>query len=179
MKRHSTFDWIGLLIGIFLIALGVLAFANPNLILTGLVFLYGIAAVVLGVADLVLYIRVERYTGFGPVLSLISGIVSVMSGIMLLVYPRTGAMVLTLLFPLWFISHCISRLFQLHRIRPIAGRWISVALALNIVGLILGLLMLMSPIFTLSTLRYFSSIYLILLGLDGLLSSITRTGRWL
>ena len=179
MKRRSGLFWFELLIGILLIVLGILAFTKPTLVLTGMVFLYGIVAVVMGVMDLVLYIRVERYTGLGPVISLISGIVSVMSGVMLLVYPRTGALALTVLFPLWYISHCISRLFRLHHLRPLYSGWVyTIALVLNIIGLILGLLMLMSPLFTLATIRCFSGVYLVLLGVDSILMAVSRAAMW-
>ena len=60
MRRRSGFGWLELLIGIGLIALGILAFAKPDFALTGLVFAYGIAAVVMGIADIVLYIQVEH-----------------------------------------------------------------------------------------------------------------------
>lgn len=177
MKRRSGFGWLELAIGIILIALGVLAFAQPDLALTGLVFAYGVAAVVVGIADIILYIQVERYTGFGPILSLIAGILSVMSGIMLAVYPRTGVLVLTLLFPIWFIAHCISRLTQLNHIRFVAGSGIYyLALVLNIAGLILGLLMCLRPFFTLATLRWFAGFYLILLGIDAVVMAVSRMG---
>ena len=39
---------------------------------------------------IIMYIQVERYTGFGPYLSLIPGILSVMSGVMLLIYSGAG-----------------------------------------------------------------------------------------
>lgn len=169
MRNRSGFGWLDFLIGVLLLALGVLAFAQPDLALTGLVCAYGIAAVVMGVADLLLYIRVERYTGFGPVLSLISGIVSVMSGIMLVAYPRTGVLVLTVLFPLWFIAHCISRLTHLNHIRLVAGE--------GIYTLVLGFLMLLSPLFTLTTIRCFAGVYLILLGIDSIAMAMSPMGR--
>ena len=50
MRRRSGFGWLELAIGIILILLGALALARPDLALTGLVFAYGIAAVVMGVA---------------------------------------------------------------------------------------------------------------------------------
>lgn len=90
MRRHSRFGWLELILGILLIALGVLTFVKPDIALTSMVFAYGIAAVIMGIADIILYIQVERFTGLGPVLSLISGILSVMSGIMLVVYPEPG-----------------------------------------------------------------------------------------
>lgn len=177
MKRRSGLGWLELVIGIVLIALGVLAFAKPDLALTSLVFAYGIAAVVMGVADMILYIQVDRYTGFGPILSLISGILSVMSGVMLMVYPRTGFLVLTVLFPIWFIAHCISRLTHLNHIRLVAGDGVYYfTLVINIIGLFLGFLMLLNPLFTLTTIRYFASAYLILLGIDSVVMAVSRVG---
>ena len=178
MKRRSGFGWVELILGIALIALGVLALANPDLALNGMVIAYGIAAVVMGVADILLYIRVERYTGLGPILSLISGILSVMSGVMLVVYPRTGALVLTVLFPIWFIAHCISRLTHLGHIRFVAGDgiyWFS--LVVNIIGLVLGFLMVMNPFFTIRTIRCFASAYLLLLGVDSIVMAFSRMGN--
>lgn len=177
MTRRSGFGWLQLAIGIALIVLGVLALANPALALNGMVIAYGIAAVVMGVADILLYIRVERYTGLGPILALISGILSVMSGVMLMLYPRAGVLVLTVLFPIWFIAHCVSRLMHVNHIRYVAGDGVfSFALVVNIVGLILGFLMLLSPHTTLSTLRWFAGIYLVLLGVDGVVTAVSRMG---
>ena len=177
MTRRSGFGWLQLAIGIALIVLGALALAHPDLALNGMVVAYGIAAVVMGVADILLYIRVERYTGLGPILSLISGILSVMSGVMLMLYPRAGVLVLTVLFPIWFIAHCVSRLMHVNHIRYVAGDGVfSFALVVNIVGLILGFLMLLSPHTTLSTLRWFAGIYLVLLGMDGVVTAVSRMG---
>lgn len=177
MRNRSGFGWLELIIGILLFALGILVFARPDLALTGLVFVYGVAAVVMGVADVLLYIRVESYTGFGPILALISGILSVMSGIMLVAYPRTGVLVLTVLFPIWFIAHCVSRLAHLNHIRMMAGQGIYLCiLTINLIGLILGLLMLLSPLFTLRTIRWFAGVYLILLGIDSVVMAFSRMG---
>ncbi len=175
MKGRSAFGWVELVIGILLIVLGI-CLCPPDLALTAWFSLRdrrchhggrGFHAV----------IRVERYTGFGPVVSLVSGVVSVMAGLMLMVYPGTGVLVLTLLFPIWFIAHCISRLFHLHHLRFLFRGGYTFALVLNIIGLILGLLMLMSPLFTLTTLRCFASAYLILLGIDSVVIAVSRMGR--
>ena len=178
MRRKSGFGWLELVIGIVLIALGIWAFARPDLALSGMVFAYGIAAVVMGVADLLLFIEVQRYTGLSPILSLISGVLSVMTGLMLVAYPATGALVLTFLFPIWFIAHCISRLTHLRLIRLTAGSGVYYfTLVINIIGLILGFLMLLSPMFTLTTIRCFAGSYLILLGVDGILMAMSPMGR--
>ena len=40
----------------------------------GAVVIYGVIAIVMGIEDLVVYARLSRFIGFGPMLSLISGI---------------------------------------------------------------------------------------------------------
>jgi uncharacterized membrane protein HdeD (DUF308 family) len=178
MRRRSGFGWLESIIGIFLILLGVLAFVKPDVALTGMVLVYGIAAIIMGIADIVMYIQVERYTGFGPYLSLISGILSVMSGIMLLVYPGAGMVVLTILFPIWFVAHCISRLVHLGHIRYIAGNGIYYfSLVVNIVGMILGFMMFLRPFFTLTAISYLAGAYLILLGIDAIVIAFSKVGR--
>lgn len=177
MKRRSLFGWLELFTGILLIALGFWAFSDPGFALTGMVFAYGIAAIVMGVADIILYIQLEKYTGFGPVISLVAGILSVMSGSMVLLYPSAGALMLTLLFPIWFIAHCISRLSRLHHIRIIAGNAIFYStLIVNVIGLVLGIIMLLSPLFTLTAIQSFAAAYLILLGVDSIVMAVSRMG---
>ncbi len=52
---------------------------------------YGIVAVVIGsIVDIVFYVRTERHSGFGPTVALVTGILGVMSGVMLLAYPTAG-----------------------------------------------------------------------------------------
>ena len=178
MRRHSGLGWLELLIGILLILLGILVFARPELALNTLIFAYGLAAVIMGIADLLLYIQLERYTGLGPIFALFLFIFSVMAGFMLMLRPRTGVLVLTVLFPLWFITHCISRLAHSRNLRFITGNGAYYfSLVVNGIGLVLGILMILDPLFTLTTIRYFASIYLIILGIDSLVLALGRMGR--
>ncbi len=177
MRRRSGYGWLELILGIALIILGILILRGPGLALTGVVIICGIVAIVMGVADILLYVRVERYTGFGPMVSLISGILSVMAGIMLLVYPSAGKWALSLLLPIWFIAHCISRLAHLHVIRSTAGSGMYYfTLIINILGLILGILMLLQPVLTVMTAGYLASFYLILLGIDSIVMGVSKMG---
>ena len=87
MKKYSGFVWMELIVGALLILLGIFTFLRPGSLLTGIVVVYGLIAVITGVEDILIFIRLEKYTGFGPFASLISGILSVMCGCMLLLYP--------------------------------------------------------------------------------------------
>ena len=113
MRKHTPFGWSELLTGILFVLLGIFTFIRPGSAITGLVFLYGILATLTGIADIVFYAKMENHMGFGPTISLVSGILSLLAGLMLLLHPGAGAWAMALLFPLWFITHCISRLTHL------------------------------------------------------------------
>ena len=166
---YRRVNWWELIAGIVMIALGIASLTRPSLAVTGLVYAYGIAGVIVGVADILRYIRVERYIGFGPIVSLIAGVLSVMAGVVILVNPRVGMAVFSLLFALWFITHCVSRLASLSWLRFVAGRGAYyAALVLNIIGLVLGVLLVVLPAASLLALGYLAGVYLIVLGAESL-----------
>ena len=160
MRRCSEFNWLELLEGVLLILLGIFSFTRPGSALTGVVILYGFIAMITGIVDIVLYVRIERHTG----------ILSVMAGVMLLCYPDAGTWILILLIPIWFIAHCISRLSHLRLLRLLAGSFsYYFTLIVNIIGIILGCLMICNPWFTLMSVDWIISLYLVLLGIDSVM----------
>lgn len=178
MKKYSGFVWMELIVGVLLILLGVYTFLRPGSLLTGIVAVYGLIALITGVHDILSYIRLEKYTGFAPLMSLISGIFSVMCGCMLLLYPGAGKWILSLLFPIWFIAHCISRLAHVYIIRMTGHKFFYYfALTVNIAGVVLGFLMFFNPMLTFMTMRfmgYVVAVYLILLGIDSIAAAFDR-----
>lgn len=178
MKRENSFGWSELIVGLLLIFLGIFAFIRPESILTGAVIIYGIIAIILGIEDLVVYTRLARFTGFGPTLSLISGILSVMCGVMLIANPNVGKWALTVLLPIWFIAHCISELTRTNLIRLIGNTfYYYFSLVLNILGLILGFIMIFSPALSFITIKaicYMVALYLILFGIESIIAAFAR-----
>lgn len=52
--------------------LSIFTLARPDSALTGFVVVCGVVAIIMGVADILLYVKVLRFTGFGPIVSLLS-----------------------------------------------------------------------------------------------------------
>ena len=178
LKVNNRVRWTISLICILLILLGVFTFARPESMLTGAVVIYGIIAIALGIEDIVVYVRLSRFTGFGPMLSLIAGILSVMCGIMLLANPNVGKWALTILMPIWFIAHCVSGLTRVNLVRLIGNSfYYYFTLLLNILGLILGFMMLFSPVLSFLTIRaisYLVAVYLVLFGVESVIAAFAR-----
>lgn len=180
MRGRSGFGWSQFLMGICLILLGVFTFLQPRSMFTGIAVLYGIAAVITGICDIVIYIKAERFTGFGPAVSLISGILSIMTGIALLAYPGIAERIISILFPLWFITHCISRLAHVGIIRLMGGTfYYYFSVIVNTIGLVLGFMMLFQPFLALFTVGYLVAFLLLAFGVDCILMAFTDMGsRW-
>lgn len=177
MRKPSGFGWIAFLSGLCTLLLGIFTIFRPQGIFTWVAVIYGLLAVITGVCDIVLYIKAERYTGFGPIVALISGILSVMAGAILLAHPGMGKWIFSLLFPLWFIAHCISRLTHLGTIRIIAGKvYYYVSLVINVLGLVLGILMFIQPVLTFITVGTLVGIYLIAAGLETIVIAFSKMG---
>lgn len=178
MKRENGFGWSELLGGVLLILLGIFTFARPESMLTGAVVVYGIIAIVIGIEDIVVYVRLARFTGFGPTLSLIAGILSVMCGVMLVADPNIGKWALTILLPIWFIAHCISGLTRMNLVRMLGNQfYYYFSLTLNILGLVLGFVMIFSPTMSFVTLKaicYMAAIFLILFGIESVIAAFAR-----
>jgi len=66
MTQKSKFGWLELILGILLILLGIYTFTNPSTALTTVVIIYGLVSIVTGIADLVLYVKLERRTPARP-----------------------------------------------------------------------------------------------------------------
>lgn len=178
MRRRSGYGWFELIIGILLVILGICTYANPGRMMTWLVVIYGVVAIVMGCLDIVFYVRASRFTGFGPMISLLSGILSIMAGASLLVYPQAGSLVLVMLIPIWFIAHCISRLSSLGIVRAVAGKgyyWFS--LIVNILGIVLGILMICYPHLSFLSAGIIIGTYLVLLGVDSIIAGASRIGE--
>lgn len=178
MKNLSKFNIIEYVEGAVFLLLGILTFVKPNIMLTGIVIIYGIIAVATGILDIVAYIKIERFTGFGPVIALIAGIMSVMCGATLMIYPNIGRTVFAFLFAIWFITHCVSKLAHIDILRLANNKFIYYfSLVINIVGIFLGFAMMFSPSFSMQAMNVFIGVYLILLGIESIAAAYI-TGRY-
>ena len=177
MRQRSSYGWLELIVGILLTVLGIYSFFRPVDYLTTLIVIYGVAALVTGIADIVFYCKMERHIGFAPTVSLVTGVLGVMAGLVLMVHPGAGRLAIGLFFPLWFIAHCISRLTHLSVVRFIAGTAVYVfELIVNILGILLGISMLLTPQVTFLSMNLVIGFYLLLLGIDCIIEACSKLG---
>ncbi|MCE3607438.1 DUF308 domain-containing protein [Massilia sp. P8910] len=93
-RRDDRHWWMLMLFGLVSLAVGVLATFNPAITLLTLIVLMGANALVSGVLDIVIAIRVRKFI-HGEWLLLLSGVASIVFGLIALLFPLgAGAVML-------------------------------------------------------------------------------------
>lgn len=177
VSRRSKFGWLDCLTGILLIALGIYTFVNPKIALSGVVFIYSIAAIINGIVDIVFYVSLKSNTGAGAAVTLVLGIIETLAGFLLLLNPIVGQWLFYIVFPVWFIAHSISRIANHRFIRRAAGKAVYIAsLIINTGCIILGVLMIFNPAIASVSLGYLVALALVLHGADNMIEAFSSIG---
>ena len=164
---------VDLIAGILFILMGIGSFAYPVDATLWLSLLFGILMIVTGISDIVMYSRLSKSGMPGSVVSLISGILCVITGVLVLFNPFVGVFTLMILFPIWFMFHCISRISVVTAMKDsISGGRYALALVLNIIGIVLSFILMINPAYSLLSLSWISSIIMIIIGIDSIAESI-------
>jgi uncharacterized membrane protein HdeD (DUF308 family) len=122
--------------GIILFILGVLAIVVPPIATIAVEILIGWILLVSGVVGLIATLRTRTAPGF--VWSLVSAVVGIVAGIVLLAWPLSGALSLTLILTVFLVLEgVVSILYALEHKRELSGRW-GAMLFSGIVDLILA-----------------------------------------
>lgn len=99
--RHRRSDeewWLILLLGIVGVSAGIVALLRPDITALALVFFVGAYAMLTGVLDIAIAIRLRRSIP-GERLLIVTGVVSIAFGVLVFLFPDAGALALV-----WLIS---------------------------------------------------------------------------
>jgi uncharacterized membrane protein HdeD (DUF308 family) len=129
--------WVLILVeGIVLVALGLLAIVLPPIATLAVEILFGWLFLISGVVGLVTTFWMRQAPGFWW--ALLSAVLGIAAGLVLLVWPLSGVLTLTLILIVFFTMEGVaSIMFALEHKRELSGRW-GFMLASGIVDLILA-----------------------------------------
>ncbi len=142
IKNSLRAHWKFFLIeGIVLVILGLLAVCIPPLATVTVEILIGWLILLSGVLGLVMTFQTRGSPGFGW--SLLSAVVGILVGIVLLIWPLSGVLSLTLMLTIFLaVEGVVSIMYALAHRREKSSRWemmlISGVVDLILAGLILG-----------------------------------------
>lgn len=126
-----------LLEGIIFLILGMFAISQPFFTTLSVEFFLGVLLVAVGLAQIIRGVTNRRDTRL--LTTLVGGIIALIAGGLLLAYPVTGALTLTLLVAVFFILDGIAKIVNALQFRPVRGwGWLlfSGVISLVLAGLI-------------------------------------------
>ena len=122
--------------GIILLVLGVLAIVVPPIATIAVEILIGWVLLVSGIVGLIATFRARSAPGFGW--SLVSAMLGIVAGIVLLAWPLSGALSLTLILTVFLVLEgVVSIMYALEHKREVSGRW-GVMLFSGLIDLVLA-----------------------------------------
>jgi uncharacterized membrane protein HdeD (DUF308 family) len=133
--------WVLFLVeGVILVILGVLAIVIPPIATLAVTILIGWLFIVSGIVGLITTFMARQAPGFWW--SLLSAVVAIVAGVLLLVWPLSGVLTLTLLLIVFFtIEGVLTIMYALEHKKELSGRW-GWMLASGIIDLILAAIIL-------------------------------------
>src|SRR5450759_339313 len=129
--------WVLFLVeGIILVILGLAAIVIPPIATLAIEILFGWLFLISGIVGLITTFRMREAPGFWW--SLVSAILGIAAGIVLLLWPLSGILSLTLILIVFFVIEGVaSIMFALEHKRELSGRWVWM-LASGVIDLILA-----------------------------------------
>jgi uncharacterized membrane protein HdeD (DUF308 family) len=114
-EAHQRWGWLAAS-GILSVAIGIVAFAWPGVTALAFVFLIAAWAILTGMAEIAFALAFPD-TLAHPWLAGLAGIISVIFGILLAVWPRSGAITLTWLVGIYAIVYGATMLYYAYRLQ--------------------------------------------------------------
>ncbi|HOV93913.1 MAG TPA: DUF308 domain-containing protein [Spirochaetales bacterium] len=139
-------DWPMLVVGVVMFVGGILALANPGGTFAALEVMLGIVAFFEGIILILNYYKIKKYTGFKAKLGSWFGVVLVVLGLLLVLWPNGMATIFTYFIAIWFIVDAIKDLSLSWPLRVHFSRSLYITtLVLNILVIVGGLVLLFNP----------------------------------
>jgi len=138
-------EWTSLVMGIVLIVGGIFALANPAATFNTLEIMLGVVAIIEGVAMIVSYLKIRKYTGIKAKIGSVFGLVLVILGLVFLFWPSAVAEIFNYFIAIWFITDAIRNLAVSWPMRNLSKKVYWISLVLNLLVLAGGVALLFNP----------------------------------
>lgn len=156
--NQPKYRWIAGIAGLLAIILGVWMWRQPVKAVIAMTWIFGIVMLITGIGSIVVWNDIKKITQRSTGL-LINGILNIIIAAIMMFSHTSSLFMLATLFAVWFIvDSCTWFSFAELSGHPLLSKVFS------IIGVILGVLLLFSPMLSLSTLVVLVSVTLIIYG---------------
>ncbi|OTN88838.1 acid-resistance membrane protein [Enterococcus sp. 7E2_DIV0204] len=158
-------DWGSLILGILFVLTALLSFQDPAGNLIAIVLVFAIFAILKGIFEIFARNRLKELTGYKAYAPIILGVIDVIIGVYFLFNLNIGVAALPFIFAIWFIFDSVFGLFTLDLAKAVSPGYFWFTLIVDILGIILGIMLLMNPLSSALTLSFLVGFYFMLFGI--------------
>lgn len=171
LTSKNKFNVVYFILGLILLLTGIISFLNPMKSLVAIVLIFAISAIFEGIIQLAFRRRLNEYTGHKANSILVLGILDILIGVFLLFNMSFGVLALPYIFAIWFIIDSIGELIIADVFKVVSRRYYWFKVVMNVLGLILGIMMLFNPIVSALTISFLVGLYFLTSGIDFIVTS--------
>lgn len=167
MKESSRrgIDWGSMILGILFVLTALLSFQDPAGNLIAIVMVFALFAILKGLFEIFVRNRLKELTGYKAYAPIILGVIDIIIGVYFLFNLNIGVAALPFIFAIWFILDSVFGLFALDLAKSVSPGYFWFTLVVDILGIILGVMLLMNPLSSALTLSFLVGFYFMLFGI--------------
>ncbi|WP_283621303.1 HdeD family acid-resistance protein [Limosilactobacillus avium] len=164
-EHQKRFDWFSLVLGILFVIAGFASFMHPDKTLHFLSILVGIAFIFRGIYELWFRKFINATLNERSGWIVFAAILDIILGVIVLVYPNWGILYLAILFAIWFIIDAIMQIKAAGFFKTFHRGYATLLVILGGVSVVLGVILLFSPILSALTIVWLVSTLLLVFGI--------------
>ncbi|MDH6363303.1 uncharacterized membrane protein HdeD (DUF308 family) [Enterococcus sp. PF1-24] len=165
-RKQRGMDWGSLVVGILFILTAILSFRDPEGNLIAITMVIATFAIVKGAIEIFVRRRFSQLTGYKAYAPILLAIIDILLGIYLFFNLNIGVALLPYVFAAWFLLDSILGLFTLDLARSISEGYFWLALIIDVMGIVLGVVLLFNPLSSALTLSFVVGFYFMIFGIN-------------
>ncbi|WP_301356794.1 HdeD family acid-resistance protein [Enterococcus spodopteracolus] len=166
-------DWGSLVLGILFVLVSLISFRDPVGNLVAIVIVFAIFAILKGLFELFLRSRVKELTGYKGKMPMVIGIIDLLIGIFFIFNIGAGVVALPYVFAVWFIIDSVLALFTADLFRGISEGHYWFTVVINVLGILLGIMLLFNPLSSALTLSFLVGFYFMVVGINQIVYALS------
>ena len=169
-RSNHGFDWGALIAGVLMVIAAFLLIRHPGKGLHAFVLIFGILSIVQGFVWLAGYSRFRNFFSRSWV-TLISGILDIIVGVLFLCSYDIGGLTIAYLFAIWFfVDSVVGIVFSWH-LKDFSTGYFIFSLIMNILSLIIAVFLIFNPLIAALSLVWLVAFWLLVFGINEIVTA--------
>lgn len=167
-KLLDRFDPFMFVVGILSIFVAVISLRNPLATFSAVVVIAAITAILSGIYKLTVLRGALENSGW----VVFNAVVDIIIGILMLFNGEFGILFVAISFAIMFLMDSIISLWLSNIIKLVNEKYFMVDVILSVIGIVLGVLLLIYPVFSILSIYYLVGLFFMITGISAIIHSI-------